>query len=105
MGTIVNRAGNPFINLASYHFALLIFSFLMIFFLPKFPGYPLISIIVLGTKYNNQRVYPEILLKVIYSNPSHPTLRTWSAQCLYNVTGWVSMWAYDILSLLCMFYR
>ena len=22
----------------------------------------------------------------------------WSAQCQYNVTGWVSMWAYDMLS-------
>ena len=21
-----------------------------------------------------------------------------SAQCLYNVTGWLSMWAYDMLS-------
>ena len=22
----------------------------------------------------------------------------WSARCLYNVTGWVSTWAYDMLS-------
>ena len=22
----------------------------------------------------------------------------WSARCQYNVTGWVSMWAYDMLS-------
>ena len=26
------------------------------------------------------------------------TERNWSAQCQYNVTGWVSMWAYDMLS-------
>ena len=26
------------------------------------------------------------------------TKHNWSAQCQYNVTGWVSMWAYDMLS-------
>ena len=26
------------------------------------------------------------------------TKHNWSARCQYNVTGWVSMWAYDILS-------
>ena len=26
------------------------------------------------------------------------TTHNWSAQCQYNVTGWVSMWAYDMLS-------
>ena len=26
------------------------------------------------------------------------TKHNWSARCQYNVTGWVSMWAYDMLS-------
>ena len=26
------------------------------------------------------------------------TKQNWSARCQYNVTGWVSMWAYDMLS-------
>ena len=26
------------------------------------------------------------------------TKHDWSARCQYNVTGWVSMWAYDMLS-------
>ena len=26
------------------------------------------------------------------------TKHNWSAWCQYNVTGWVSMWAYDMLS-------
>ena len=26
------------------------------------------------------------------------TNHNWSARCQYNVTGWVSMWAYDMLS-------
>ena len=26
------------------------------------------------------------------------TKHDWLAQCQYNVTGWVSMWAYDMLS-------
>ena len=25
------------------------------------------------------------------------TKHNWSARCQYNVTGWVSMWAYDML--------
>ena len=25
------------------------------------------------------------------------TKHTWSAWCQYNVTGWVNMWAYDML--------
>ena len=27
------------------------------------------------------------------------TKHNWSARCQYNVTGWVSMWAYDMLAL------
>ena len=26
------------------------------------------------------------------------TKHNWSARCQYNVSGWVSMWAYDMLS-------
>ena len=26
------------------------------------------------------------------------TKHNWSARCQYNVTGWVSLWAYDLLS-------
>ena len=26
------------------------------------------------------------------------TKHNWSARCQYNVTGWLSMWAYDMLS-------
>ena len=26
------------------------------------------------------------------------TKHNWLARCQYNVTGWVSMWAYDVLS-------
>ena len=26
------------------------------------------------------------------------TKHNWPARCQYNVTGWVSMWAYDMLS-------
>ena len=26
------------------------------------------------------------------------TKQNWSARCQYNVTGWVRMWAYDMLS-------
>ena len=26
------------------------------------------------------------------------TKHNWSVQCLYNVTGWVSMWAYEMFS-------
>ena len=25
-------------------------------------------------------------------------IQDWSARCQYNVTGWVSIWAYDMLS-------
>ena len=31
-------------------------------------------------------------------NEGGTTKRNWSARCQYNVTGWVSMWAYDMLS-------
>ena len=26
------------------------------------------------------------------------TKHNWSARCQYNLTGWVSMWAYDMVS-------
>ena len=37
---------------------------------------------------------------VIYSRVCNWWRReeNWSAPCQYNVTGWVSMWAYDMLS-------
>ena len=31
-------------------------------------------------------------------NEAGTTKRNWLAWCQYNVTGWVSMWAYDMLS-------
>ena len=37
------------------------------------------------------------LHKITY-NEVGSTKYNWSARCQYNVTGWVSMWAYDMLS-------
>ena len=41
-------------------------------------------------KYNDLNIYQYWYLSMFIHN--------WSARCQYNVTGWVSMWAYDMLS-------
>ena len=39
-----------------------------------------------------------ITLNPIFHDAVGTTKHNWSAWCQYNVTGWVSMWAYDMLS-------